>query len=747
MLLGAESEMVQPYNYQMAGIQSPFESVVQGLRLGATLETLQAEREQRRQATLLAQQQAEQQRAAAARRAELMGEYARGTITQAGIAELAMSAGSEANARGLWGASEQMGADRRNAMIGQNSQLSVMMARNPAVAMQELDRLEAADPNNPRWAEARRLLQQDPMLAAKFTATGLLGMGQEGQKAFEQVSEKAGFAAKEPAAKGPFVVGGALVSAEGVPLYQSPETAAKPIVVGNALVSPTGQVLYKAEAGEPNPVVVGSRVVNPRTGQVIFEAPPEDRPIIVGRDVVTRDGRLIYRAPADQPAPMTVGGNIVDPSTGRVIYASPEAAQKPIVLSPGQSVFDPETNKPIFTAQRDANTGVVGNKLIDMQTGRVIQEFPAEPGRAYVVGGNLVAPSGEVLFRAEDERVRPVVVDGKVVNAANGSVIYSAPEGKKPLVVNGNIVDANTGEVLYKSPTDGGQESVISRTLRDLGLEPTLENARKYHQAIRAPEAMTALQKAQAYRQTLIANGQRGSEEFKENERYIDNLLVDPGKLTEAQIQANALAERRIALLEKQNDPTFRAQVAAAEAAGTAAGRQQVERASAVGEINTVVSELERALEKGGLIDRATGSGVGALRDVAAGFVGQATPGAIAIGQLQPIADLVLKIIPRFEGPQSDKDTQSYREAAGKLADPTVPNEIRRAAAKEIVRVLRDRKGRLGSTVTIPMQPAAGAAPAGGTAPAATPPATPAAQRPPVREMSNEEILQRLRAQ
>jgi hypothetical protein len=54
--------MVQPYNYQMAGIQSPFESVVQGLKLGATLETLQAQREQRRQATLLAQQQAEQQR-------------------------------------------------------------------------------------------------------------------------------------------------------------------------------------------------------------------------------------------------------------------------------------------------------------------------------------------------------------------------------------------------------------------------------------------------------------------------------------------------------------------------------------------------------------------------------------------------------------------------------------------------------------------------------------------------------------
>ena len=189
--------MVQPYNYQMAGIQSPFESVVQGLRLGATLETLQAQREQQRQAAMLAQQQAEQQRAAAARRAELMSEYARGTITQAGIAELAMSAGSEANARGLWAASDQMGADRRNAMIGQSSQLSVAMALNPAVAMQMLEQRQSAEPNNPTWGKLKAMLSQDNMLAAKYLATGMLGMGQEGQKAFEQVAEKAGFATKE----------------------------------------------------------------------------------------------------------------------------------------------------------------------------------------------------------------------------------------------------------------------------------------------------------------------------------------------------------------------------------------------------------------------------------------------------------------------------------------------------------------------------------------------------------------------
>ena len=189
--------MVQPYNYQMAGIQSPFESVVQGLKLGATLESLQLEREKQRQATLLAQQQAEQQRAAATRSSELMGELARGTITQAGIAELASLSGGEANKRGLWALSEQMGKDRRNSVIGQNAQLSVAMALNPAVALQAIDRLEAADPNNPRWAEARRLLQQDPMLASQFTASGLLGMGQEGIEAYKLVAQKAGWTSQQ----------------------------------------------------------------------------------------------------------------------------------------------------------------------------------------------------------------------------------------------------------------------------------------------------------------------------------------------------------------------------------------------------------------------------------------------------------------------------------------------------------------------------------------------------------------------
>ena len=78
--------------------------------------------------------------------------------------------------------------------------------------------------------------------------------------------------------------------------------------------------------------------------------------------------------------------------------------------------------------------------------------------------------------------------------------------------------------------------------------------------------------------------------------------------------------------------------------------------------------------------------------DVAAGFVGQSTSGSEAIARLKPIADMVLKMVPRFEGPQSDKDTASYKEAAGQLADPTTPTATRKAAGKEVLRLMKARK-------------------------------------------------------
>jgi hypothetical protein len=110
-------------------------------------------------------------------------------------------------------------------------------------------------------------------------------------------------------------------------------------------------------------------------------------------------------------------------------------------------------------------------------------------------------------------------------------------------------------------------------------------------------------------------------------------------------------------------------------------------------DLTLAIGELERVTKDGGLIDQSTGSGAGRAIDIGAGIIGQATPGAIAIAKLKPIADIALKMVPRFEGPQSDKDTASYKEAAGQLADPSLPTEIRKQAGREVLRLMKARKG------------------------------------------------------
>lgn len=110
-------------------------------------------------------------------------------------------------------------------------------------------------------------------------------------------------------------------------------------------------------------------------------------------------------------------------------------------------------------------------------------------------------------------------------------------------------------------------------------------------------------------------------------------------------------------------------------------------------DIERTTKELAEITKDGGLIDQSTGSYAGKAVDIAARTIGMATKGDIASAKLKPIADMVLKMVPRFEGPQSDKDTQSYKEAAGQLADSTLPPKLRKEAGLTILRLMKERKG------------------------------------------------------
>jgi hypothetical protein len=121
--------------------------------------------------------------------------------------------------------------------------------------------------------------------------------------------------------------------------------------------------------------------------------------------------------------------------------------------------------------------------------------------------------------------------------------------------------------------------------------------------------------------------------------------------------------------------------------------RTQAQRQQLARDLTVAIAELKDITKDGGLIDQSTGSGAGRLVDIGAGFFGQATPGAIASAKLAPIADLALKLVPRFEGPQSDKDTQSYKEAAAQLASASLPAAIRKEAGRTVLRLMENRKG------------------------------------------------------
>jgi hypothetical protein len=122
------------------------------------------------------------------------------------------------------------------------------------------------------------------------------------------------------------------------------------------------------------------------------------------------------------------------------------------------------------------------------------------------------------------------------------------------------------------------------------------------------------------------------------------------------------------------------------------AEKTTAQRAQLGKDLDFAIKELGNITADGGLIDQSTGSGAGRLIDLGARFGGKAMAGDIAIGKIAPVADLALKMVPRFEGPQSDKDTASYKEAAGQLADATLPREIRKQAGRTVLRLMKERK-------------------------------------------------------
>ena len=84
------------------------------------------------------------------------------------------------------------------------------------------------------------------------------------------------------------------------------------------------------------------------------------------------------------------------------------------------------------------------------------------------------------------------------------------------------------------------------------------------------------------------------------------------------------------------------------------------------------------------LINNSTGSWGGAAFDMVASVFGSAPEGALNVGKLKVVQANLMLSQPRMEGPQSDRDVNLYRKAAGQIGDSTVPNKIKLGAVETI---------------------------------------------------------------
>ncbi|WP_439684868.1 hypothetical protein MNJPNG_05000 [Cupriavidus oxalaticus] len=167
-------------------------------------------------------------------------------------------------------------------------------------------------------------------------------------------------------------------------------------------------------------------------------------------------------------------------------------------------------------------------------------------------------------------------------------------------------------------------------------------------------------------------------------------------------ISAQTAAEGRAVTVRGQNMTDARARdEAAIKRADSKVAQAQTER---VRDANDALGLLDQA-EK--LIPQATGSYLGAGRDVALRSIGAATESGNAAAQLRALEGALVSKMPKMSGPQSDKDVAMYRQMAGQIGDATIPAETKLAA----IRTIREIQNKYAGTAAAP-------APIGGNAPA-----------------------------
>jgi hypothetical protein len=191
--------MAQPFNYT---IQAPsaFESLVSGLKLGTSLEEMQAQNALRQQQAMKIQSDLEQRRKNQTRLQEIYGKVNTGNASRADWIELGNVSGSEAAQKGVWETIGKMDENTVNARIGIAQQFAFGLLRNADLTKKLMDDYLEANQNDPEIKRIRELANTDAEFAGNALLASLPGMGKQGMDAYGKIVDRL-FPTAEQAAK------------------------------------------------------------------------------------------------------------------------------------------------------------------------------------------------------------------------------------------------------------------------------------------------------------------------------------------------------------------------------------------------------------------------------------------------------------------------------------------------------------------------------------------------------------------
>lgn len=245
----------------------------------------------------------------------------------------------------------------------------------------------------------------------------------------------------------------------------------------------------------------------------------------------------------------------------------------------------------------------------------------------------------------------------------------------------------------------------IDKSNRDIYKEQKLLD---YAAGIRAKDPATAALIEAGITSGVAAPTAFAPQIYKQGEKYFEVVPDNKGGRTVREVPPGM-----VPFNAEAKTPGFQGQVAYAQGQGktegTAAGTITAGGMTAANNASSVDQILQDAKN---LLPKATGSLGGATLDKISAATGYGTEGSKANASLAILGNKLLMMVPRFEGPQSDADRQTYVQAAGDLSNPLVPVQTR-LAALETIKTLMNRTKEKG----YPQSPYA---PQGTTAPVGT---------------------------